>query len=446
MNDTQQHLDHLQSIVQDLLGQARQQGASAAEAGVSMNKGLSLTARMGEVETVERSRDQSLGVTVYFGQRKGSASTTDLSPEAVRDTVGAACRIARLASEDRFAGLADPERLARDIPDLDLYHPWEIEIDAAAELARRCEAAALEADPRIDNSEGATLSTGEGAFVYGNSLGFIGGYPSSRHSLSCAVVARDEQGMQRDYWYDTTRLPGELADPEQIGRQAARRTLDRLGARKLPTGQAPVLFRAEMAPGLLRSLVGAIRGHALYRKASFLLDQLDQPIFPEWVQIAEDPLAPRGLASAPFDSEGVQTYAHDLVTDGILRSYVLDSYAARKLGMTSTGNAGGVRNLSIAPSAGSPDLPALIRQMDRGLIVTELMGQGVNPVTGDYSRGAAGFWVEGGEIQYPVQEITVAGNLKDMYRQLVAVGADDDIPSSIRTGSWLIESLSIAGS
>jgi len=446
MQQTQQppaELDNLKQVLEDLLAEARRQGASAAEAGVSSNRGLSATVRLGEVETIEHTRDHGLGVTVYFGQCKGSASTTDLSPAAVHETVHKACAIARHTSEDPCAGLADPSRMAGDYPDLDLYHPWELSPDRAIDLALACETAARDTDPRISNSEGATLSTQGGAFVYGNSHGFVGGYPSTRHSLSCAVVAQDGDSMQRDYWYDSQRLPEALASPAAIGEQAARRTLARLNGRRLGTRQAPVIFRAELAPSLLRSLVGALRGSALYRKASFLLDRLGDPLFPDWVRIHENPLLPRGQGSAPFDNEGVATAPRDLVSGGILQGYVLDSYSACRLGMQTTGNAGGVRNLAIEP--GELDLAGLLGKMGTGLLVGEMMGQGVNPVTGDYSRGAAGFWVEGGEIQYPVEEITIAGNLQDMYRNLVAVGNDQDIPGSVRTGSWLVESMTIAG-
>jgi PmbA protein len=438
-------IDRYRQIVDDLLAEARRQGASAAEAGVSSDAGLAVTVRLGEIETVERTRDHSLGVTVYFGQRKGSASTTDLSPEAVRETVSAACRIARHASEDAYAGLPPEARLARHYPDLQLHHPWPLEVQEAAELAQRCEAAARAHDPRIDNSEGATLSTQAGEFVYGNSLGFVGGYPTSRHSLSCAVLAREGEAMQRDYWYTSARDPGTLESPESVGRRAAERTVSRLGGRRIGTRRVPVLFRADIAPGLLRSLVGAIRGPALYRKASFLLDRLGERIFPDWVQIRENPLLPRGLGSAPFDNEGVATQARALVRDGTLCGYVLDSYAARKLDMETTGNAGGVRNLSIEPGPDGAGFDELVREMGTGLVVSEMMGQGSNLVTGDYSRGASGFWVENGEIQYPVEEITVAGNLRDMFLNLQAVGSDDRIPGSTRTGSWLVEGMTVAG-
>ena len=442
MNEAQQ-VAQLEQTVADLLQEARKQGADAAEAGVSAQTGLSVTVRLGEVETIEHTRDNGLGITVYFGRRKGSANTTDLRPEAVRESVAAACRIARYTSEDPAAGLADAELMARDVPDLDLYHPWTIDADTAARLALRCEDAARAVDARIGNSEGATLYTQRSAFVYGNTHGFVGGYPTSRHSLSCAVIAQQGDEMQRDYWYDSGRVPGELAEPESIGRRAAERTLARLDGRRLGTRQCPVLFRAEIAPSLLRSLFGAIRGHAVYRRSTFLLDQVGQQIFPDWVKISEDPLRPRGQASAPFDNEGVATRYRELVSDGVLQGYLLDSYSARKLGLQSTASAGGVRNASIVDTG--QDFDALLREMDTGLVVTELMGQGTNMVTGDYSRGAAGFWVEHGEIQYPVEEITVAGNLRDMFRQLVAVGNDDQVPGSIRTGSWLIENMTVGG-
>lgn len=438
-----EQITRLKQVVEDLLQEARRHGADAAEAGVSAQTGLSVTVRLGETETIEHTSDNGLGITVYFGHRKGSANTTDLRPDAIRESVAAACRIAKHTSEDPAAGLADADRMARDVRDLDLYHPWDLDADEAAGIARDCEDAARAMDPRISNSEGASLYTQRSSFIYGNSHGFVGGYPSTRHSLSCAVIAQEGDEMQRDYWYDSGRLPGELAEPAAIGRQAAERTLARLNGRQLGTRECPVLFRADVAPSLLRSLFGAIRGHAVYRKSTFLLDQVGTQIFPDWVQISEDPLRLRGQASAPFDNEGVATGYRELVNGGVLQGYLLDSYSARKLGMQSTGSAGGVRNAGISSSGQSFD--ELLREMDRGVVVTELMGQGTNPVTGDYSRGAAGFWVENGEIQYPVDEITVAGNLKDMYRQLAAVGSDNDIPGSIDTGSWLIESMTVGG-
>jgi PmbA protein len=437
------HLKQLESMLQDLLQEAQKQGASAAEAAVSSDQGLSVTVRLGETETVEQTRDQGLGVTVYMGQHKGSASTTDFSANAIIETVRKACTIARYTSEDPYTGLGDPDRMAMDYPDLDLYHPWDIRVEQAAKLALDCEQAARDADSRITNSEGATLNTHSGSFIYGNTHGFVGGYPFSRHSLSCVVMAQEGESMQRDYWYSSERLPDQLDNPASIGREAASRTVRKLHARKLSTRQAPVIFRADIAPGLLMGLMSAVSGHAQYRKSSFLLDSLDQQLFPSWVRIHENPLLPRGMSSAPFDNEGIATSAKEIVRDGVLQTYILDSYSARKLDMQSTGNAGGVKNLAIEP--GDLDLPALLKEMNTGLLVTELMGQGLNPVTGDYSRGAAGLWVEDGEIQYPVEEITIAGNMRDMYQQLVAVGKDIDNPGSISTGSWLFENMTIAG-
>jgi PmbA protein len=441
--DMAQRKAELQQLVEDLLSEARRLGASAAEAAVSSNAGLSLTVRLGETETIEHTRDNGLGVTVYFGQRKGSASTSDLNPQAIKETVEAACNFARYTSEDPYSGLADAALMATDKPDLDLYHPWQQSIEEAIELAIRCEDAAREYDPRIVNSEGASLNSHDGLHVYGNTHGFMGGYPSSRHSLSCAVVGRQNESMQRDYWYTLSRQSNRLQTPEEVGRMAAKRTLARLNARKLPTQQAAVLFQADVAVGLLRSFTGAIRGSALYRKASFLLDHLGKTVFPDYITIHEEPRLPMGLASAAYDNEGVATRNRAFVNQGVLESYVLDSYAARKLGMQTTGNAGGVRNLRI--NSGELDWEGLLKKMNRGLVVTELMGQGVNTVTGDYSRGATGFWVEGGEIQYPVEEITIAGNMRDMMMGLLEVGSDVETRSSVQTGSWLIDQMMIAG-
>jgi PmbA protein len=443
MDDIQQRKAHLEQRVTDLLAEAKKRGASAAEAGVSQDAGLEVTVRMGEAETVEHTRDHGLAVTVYFGHRKGSASTSDLGETALRDTVQAACNIARHTQEDACAGLADAALMAGKVPDLDLFHPWGVTVDEAVAMALRSERVARDLDPRIKNSEGATLSTHSGIQVYGNSHGFVGGYPSSRHSLSCAVVGLEGDAMQRDYWWTSGRAAEDLESAEEVGRKAAERTLARLGGRKLSTREASVIFQADMAVGLLRHLVGAIRGSALYREASFLLDHLGKRLFPDFVHIHENPLLPKGLGSAPFDGEGVATWAKDFVSGGILENYVLDAYSARKLGMQTTGNAGGVRNLSI--DSGELDRAGLLKEMGTGLLVTELMGQGVNPVTGDYSRGAAGFWVENGEIVYPVEEITIAGNLKNMYLDLCAVGRDIDTRGSTRTGSWLIERMTIAG-
>jgi PmbA protein len=442
-NDTAERLDRLERIVRDLLAEAVRQGASAAEAAASSESGLEINVRLGEVETVEHTRDNGLGITVYFGHRKGSASTSDLSPEAVRDAVTAACAIASRTQEDPCAGLADAELMARDSPDLDLYHPWDLAPDAAIQLAIECEDVARAFDPRIVNSEGASVSTHTGLHIYGNSLGFVAGYPSTRHGLSCAVVAQDGDSMQRDYWWTTARAAADLESPQAVGRRAGERTVARLGARQIPTQRAPVLFSPLTAAGLLRSLTAAISGSSLYRRSSFLLDRIDTRLFPDFVRIHEVPHLRRGLGSAPFDGDGVATRPKDLVSQGILRTYLLDAYSARRLGLTTTGNAGGVHNLHIEP--GEWDRAGLLREMGTGLFVTELMGHGTNPVTGDYSRGAVGFWVEGGEIQFPVEEITIAGNLKEMFMGLVAVGNDCDFPGSTRTGSWLIREMTIAG-
>jgi len=438
-----QEMGHLQQVVADLLDEAKKQGASSAEAGVHAQQGLDVNVRLGEIETIEHTNDHGLGVTVYFGQRKGSANTTDLSPEAIRETVAAACRIARYTSEDPAAGLAEAGLMASDIPDLDLNHPWQIDAQGAAEIALECESAARDFDARINNSEGAGVHTQNSLFVYGNTHGFVGGYPTTRHSMSCAVLAGEGEQMQRDFWYTTSRVPEKLQAAAEVGREAARRTVARLGSRKIKTTECPVIFRADIAPSLLRSLFGALRGASLYRKASFMLDQLGESIFPDWVIIDEDPHLPQGLSSAPFDNEGVATQHRKIVDTGVLQSYVLDSYSARKLGMQTTGNAGGLRNTRIDSTGES--FEELLQRMGTGLLVTELMGQGSNPVTGDYSRGAAGFWVENGEIAYPVEEITVAGNLRQMYQDLLAVGADNDIPGSVDTGSWLIRKMTVAG-
>ncbi len=443
MSDMKSRQLDLQESVEELLQEAKRQGASAAEAAVSSDAGLSVTVRLGETETIEHTRDNGLGVTVYFGHRKGSASTSDLSPQAIKETVEAACNFARYTSEDDCAGLADPSLMATELPDLDLYHPWNQSVEEAIELAIRCETAARDSDERIFNSEGATLNSHNGLQVYGNTHGFIGGYPSSRHSLSCAVLGKQGESMQRDYWYTLARKSEQLDRAESVGEMAARRTLARLNGRRIKTQQAPVLFQADVAVGLLRSFVGAIRGSSLYRKASFLLDQLGKPVFPSFINIHEDPLLSGGLASCAYDSEGVATSRKDFIQDGVLSSYVLDSYAARKLGMQTTGNGGGVRNLRI--NSGDQDREGLLKSMQRGLLVTELMGQGVNMVTGDYSRGATGFWIENGEIQFPVEEITIAGNMKEMFLGLQEVGSDIETRSSVQTGSWLIDNMMIAG-
>ncbi|MGB5261080.1 MAG: metalloprotease PmbA [Gammaproteobacteria bacterium] len=432
-----------EGMVQDIIRQAQAKGADEVEAGVNLDTGLSVTVRLGETETLEYNRDRVLGLTVYFDKCKGSASTADFSPEGIAATVGAACDIARYTSRDEFAGLADPGRLATVIPDLDLYHPWDLDAGQAIELATECEGAARAVDARIDNSEGGTVSSYVSLRVKGNSNGFLGAYRSSYHSYSCAVVGRQGDEMQRDYWSDSARDSHDLPAPATIGRQAGERTLRRLGTRRLSTRQAPVIIAAETAGSLFRNFIQAISGSALYRKSTFLLDHLGKPVFPEFMHIHEEPLLPKGLGSAPYDAEGVVTTPRDIVTSGILQGYVLNSYAARKLGMETTGNAGGVRNLTIDP--GDKDLPALLQAMDTGLLITEFIGFGVNILTGDYSRGAAGFWVENGEIQYPVDEITVAGNLRAIFMGIIEVGRDVDARGNIRTGSVLVENMMIAG-
>jgi PmbA protein len=435
-------IETLSQITRDILNQSKLAGATACEAEVSQGFGQNVSVRLGEVETIEYNRDKGLGVTVYFGKQRGHASTSDLSPQAIKDTVAAAVSIARYTASDEFAGLADESLLARQIPDLSLYHPWDLSVEQAIELAKTCEASAFAVDKRIDNSEGASVSTQESLFMYGNSLGFLAGYPSSRHDISCAVIAED-QGMQRDYWYSSRRDAADLESTEAVGRKAGERTVRRLAARKIKTTECPVLFEAPVASGLIGHLVGAVSGSSLYRKSSFLLDGLGQPIFAPFVQIRELPHISKGLASSPFDNEGVATHARDLVKDGVLQGYFLGSYSARKLGMASTGNAGGNHNL-IVESSGQ-DFAGLLKMMDKGLVVTELLGHGINPVTGDYSRGAAGYWVENGEIQYPVEEITIAGNLREMFKRIVAVGNDVLIQGSKQCGSVLIEKMTVAG-
>lgn len=433
----------LKNTVQQLLDEAKAQGATAAEAGLSVDDGLSVTARLGVVETIEHHCSQGLGVTVYFGQRKGAASTTDLSPASIKETVSAACSIARYTSEDEFSGLPDADLLATEFPDLDLYHPWDLSSEKAIELAIECENAARFYHADISNSEGASVSTHQGISVLGNSLGFLQARVASRHSLSCSVLAQRGDDMQRDYWYSVARNAAQLESAREVGIKAAERTLRRLGGRSLSPRQCPVLFSAEMAGGLLSSFIGAISGGSLYRKSTFLLDALDTQIFPDFVHIHEQPHLRGALGSASFDSEGVTTRSRDLVRDGILKDYVLSTYSAKKLGLKSTGNAGSVRNLTLTSNAG--DFESMLKMLGTGLLVTELMGQGVKMMTGDYSRGAAGFWVENGVIQYPVEEITIAGNLKDMFKNMVAIGNDVDLRGNIRTGSILIEQLSIAG-
>lgn len=439
-----QALPALQEQVEQILAEAKRQGASACEVAVSLEQGLSTSVRQREVETVEFNRDQGFGITLYAGQRKGSASTSASGPEAIRETVAAALAIAKHTSEDESSGLADKALMAKDVQDFDLFHAWDITPEQAIELALTCEAAAFDADARIKNADGTTLSTHQGCRVYGNSHGFIGGYASTRHSLSCVMIAEANGQMQRDYWYDVNRQGELLADPASIGLRAAQRAASRLGARPVPTCEVPVLFSAELAGGLFGSFLGAISGGNLYRKSSFLEGAIGQKLFPEWLTIDERPHLMRAMGSSSFDGDGLATYAKPFVEKGELVSYVLGTYAGRKLGLPSTANAGGVHNLFV--THGDEDQTALLRRMGRGLLVTELMGHGLNMVTGDYSRGAAGFWVENGEIQFAVQEVTIAGNMRDMFKQIVAVGNDLELRSNIRTGSVLIERMTVAGS
>jgi PmbA protein len=433
----------LPPLVELALQEARVLGASHAEAAITMDNGFSVTARMGEVETIEYHRDRSMAVTVYFGTRKGSASTADLGAGALRETVAKACSIARFTAEDACAGLADPEELAREIPDLDLMHPWDITPEAACEMALACEGAARATDSRITNSDGATVTTHRGVRAYGNTHGFLAASPGTAHSISCAVLAAENGHMERDYWYSTQRDWRELEGAESVGRRSGERALRRLGARKLGTTRVPVLFAPEVARGLISHFIGAIRGGSQYRRASFLLNAAGQQVFPEWLSISERPHLLKALASAPFDQEGVATRDRELVSAGELLGYVLGSYSARKLGLRTTGNAGGTYNLLV--HGRDRDFDGMLELLGRGLLVTEMMGQGVNPVTGDYSRGATGFWVENGRIAYPVHEITVAGNLRDMYRHIADVGSDVDLRGGIRTGSILIEEMTVAG-
>jgi PmbA protein len=433
----------LQEIAADVLRHARDGGADGCEAEVSDGYGQTVTVRKGEVETIEHNRDKGLGVTVYIGNKKGHASTSDFSARAVADAVGKALSIARFTASDDCAGLADPALLCRATRDLDLFHPWDLGVEEAIDIARACEAAAFRLDARVVNSDGAGVSCQQSQFVLANSLGFMGGFPSSRHYLSCAVIAGEGDQMQRDDWYVSTRAAADLPPPPAVGDYAGRRALARLRGRKINTMPVPVLFEAPVASGLLSHFVSAVSGGSLYRKASFLLDSLGQEVFSPVVSIVERPHLARALASSYFDDDGVATHDRDVVRAGVLQGYFLGTYSARKLGMQSTGNAGGNHNLILEP--GELDLAGLIRAMGRGLLVTELMGQGINLVTGDYSRGAAGYWVEGGEIRHPVEEITIAGNLRDMFRSITAVGSDVLARGSRECGSILIDRMTVAG-
>ncbi|WP_242104405.1 metalloprotease PmbA [Lysobacter sp. M2-1] len=447
-DDSRDRLGQLEGIAAQLLERARAQGASQVEVSCSDQRGLSVNVRMGGVETVESNRDRGISVTAYFGQRKGSASTADLREESLVATVAQACAIAKFTEDDPAAGLADAALMARPpaegrFPEFDSWHPWSIDADRAIDLALACEAAGRDADPRIENSDGASVSTGESLSVYANSHGFVGQERGTHHSIGCALIAGRGEAMQRDGWYSTALAAEDLETPAAIGRQAAERAASRLDARQLATTEMPVLFSAEMARSLVGHLVGAVSGGALYRRASFLVDAAGQQLFPDWFSIVEDPFLARGFRSAAFDSEGVATARTALIEAGVLQRYVLGSYSARKLGLATTANAGGVHNLLIGANAAGRD--AQVAGMSRGLLVTELMGQGVNNVTGDYSRGAAGFLVENGAIVHPVDGITIAGNLRQMFAAIEAVGSDVDPRSHIRTGSILVGRMTVAG-
>jgi PmbA protein len=447
MTESASSLNYRQAQLADLATQvldlARRHGATAAEAEVSEGVGQAVSVRLGEVETIEYTGDKGVGVTVYLGQSKGHASSSDFSAAALEDTVKAAINIARFTAADPFAGLADPDRLATEFPDLSLCHPWSLSVEDAIELARATEAAGQAVDARVNNSEGASVNTNLSQFVYANSHGFCHGQQGSRHSLSTTLIAQQDGDMQRDYWYSSARHPQDLLSAAEVGRVAGERAVRRLDARRVKTGQYPVLFEAPLAAGLIGHFVSAVSGGALYRKMSFLVDSLGQQVFSPLVHIDEDPFIPRGIASGAFDNEGVATCARTLVADGVAQGYFLSSYSARKLGMASTGHAGGCHNLLVRDSG--EDFAALLQKLGTGLLVTELLGHGVNTVTGDYSRGAAGFWVENGVLAYPVEEITIAGNLKDMFRDIIAIGSDQLVRGATRCGSILLSRMTVAG-
>jgi PmbA protein len=433
----------LEEIASLVLNEAQKAGATSAETNIGKGTGFSVNARWGGVETLEHHNDKSLNITVYSNTRKGSASSTDFSSQAIKDAVAAAVAIARHSSEDSFSGLIDAKYLAREIPDLDLFHPWDIAPEQAIQLAIECEKVAIDFDPKIKNTEGASLNTYSGRHCYGNSNGFIGGWNWSTHSIDCSVIAEQDGMMQRDGWYSRCRDPEELDDIETLAKITARRALQRLGSRKIATCSVPVIYEAPVAGGLLSSFINAISGSSQYRKSSFLLNMAGGKVFPKHINIQEQPHIKKAMGSVPFDSDGMGTRDRALVLDGILRGYVLSGYSARKLGLEPTGNAGGIHNLIIEHS--DMDLHDMMLEMEKGLLITELIGFGVNQVTGDYSRGASGFWVENGEIQFPVEEITVAGNLADMFKSIVAVGKDVDKRGTIQTGSILLDELTIAG-
>ena len=442
--DVEAEQRRLAGLVSDMLSTAQQLGASAAEVAVSRDVGLQVQVRGGDVETIEFNRDGGFGVTVYFGQRKASVSSTDTRADALQLAVRKACEIARHTAEDPYAGLPDADRLARDIPDLQLDHPFGLTADEAVELALRCEAAGLNRHPQVKKTDSVSFSSHRGVRFYGNSLGFMAGVPSTRHSLSATLIAEDAQGMQRDWWYTVARDPAELLSAESVGQRAADRAARRLGARRMRTGVMPAILVPEVARGFLGHLLSAIRGGNLYRKASFLCDALGKPVLPNWLSLRETPLIPKALGSGAFDDEGVATYEHDIVRDGVLQSYILSSYSARRLGLSSTGNAGGVHTIAVQSQQALRDFDSLVRDMGEGVVITSVMGQGVNLVTGDYSRGASGFYVAEGVIQYPVEEITIAGSLPQLLRNIAAIGDDAEPHSMIWTGSLLVDGVTIA--
>ena len=437
----------LREFAQTVLDHARSLGATGCECDVSEGFGLSVTVRKGSIDTLEHNRDKGIGVSVQFGDRphvkRGHASTSDFSPAALRQTVEAAVAIARHTAEDDCAGLPEPGQMAKEVPDLDLFHPWHVTPEDAIDVAKRCEAAAFALSPKLRNTEGTSLSAQHSQFIFANSLGFMGGFPTSRHSLGCSMIAEEKGQMQRDDWYSSTRVPAHMADPEALGRYAGERALARLRARKISTCQVPVLFEAPQAGGLIGHFVSAVSGVSLYRKSTFLLDSLGKPVFSKEISIEERPYEKQGMASSPFDEEGVATQERSIVRHGVVEAYFLGTYSGRKLGMPSTGSSGGNHNLVIKP--GKLDFRGMLKKLHRGLLVTELLGHGTNMITGDYSRGAAGYWVENGEIQYPVEEITIAGNLGDMFKSIVAVGNDVLVRGSRSCGSILVGNMTIAG-
>ncbi len=432
-----------ETTIHNAIEYAKSKGATAAEANIGSGTGFAATARLGEAETIEHQNDKGLSVTIYVGTKKGSASTSDFSQKALEETIDAAYAIANNSSEDEFAGLIDPEYLATEIPDLELANNWDITTESAIEMAIECETIAREYDNRIANSEGATVQTYYGQHHYGNSHGFIGGWDWTTHSIDCSVIAQANGEMQRDGWYTRSRYQAGLEDSREVARKAASRALARLGSRKIPTQSVPVIFESQIASSLIGSLVNGISGSAQYRKSTFLLDKIGDKLFPDYINISEQPHIKKAIGSTPFDNDGMATKDRLIIQDGVLQGYILSAYSARKLDMKPTGNAGGVHNLIIDP--GTDDLNAMVQAMGRGLLVTELIGFGINQVTGDYSRGAAGFWVEKGEIQYPVEEITIAGNLAEMFRQIVATGKDIDTRGNIQSGSIWIENMTVAG-